>query len=87
MLLKMCMRIAMRLAFGFDAAVAKLIKCSCEMLDAALHMQPGCHKFLLAEGVLEMSLACTPCYAYAQQLVPRQKTHTCAPGLQPARHE
>ncbi len=57
------------------------------MLAAALHVEPGCHRLLIAEGVLEMSLACTPCYAYAPQLVPCQKTDMCAPGLQPARHE
>ena len=33
----LCMRIAVRLASGFDAAVAKLIERGCEMLGAALH--------------------------------------------------
>ena len=70
----------------FDAAVAQLMKRSCEVLDTALLVQPGCHRLLIAEGVLEMSLACTPCYAYAQQLVLCQKTYTSAPRLQPARH-
>ena len=68
-------------------AVAELIQRSCEVLDTALHVQTGCPRLLTAEGVLKMSLACTPCYAYAQQLVLCQKTHSSAPSSQPATHE